>query len=154
MEMEVATPQKRITKPRIEFDLAEVEKLAGLGLTRKQIADSLGISETTLYSRRQESGEFDAAIKRGAAKGIQTVANSLFQNAVVNNNSTSQIFFLKARAGWRDTDRLEITGKDGAPIELKSAESEKRIQELMSILNLQDAIDVDYEEIEEQSDDE
>ena len=34
------------TKPRKAFDLAEVERLASLGLTREQIAAALGASIT------------------------------------------------------------------------------------------------------------
>jgi hypothetical protein len=41
------------------------------------------------------------AIKRGRAKGIVLVENKLFTETL-KGNVTSQIFFLKARAGWRD----------------------------------------------------
>jgi hypothetical protein len=42
------------------------------------------------------------AIESGAATGIKNVANALYQAAVVDKNTTAQIFFLKCRAGWRD----------------------------------------------------
>ncbi len=99
---------------KIEIDLAKVESLAAQGLTQDQIADALGISERTLHSRKAESAEFAAAIKRGKAKGIGVISNALFQNAK-SGNVAAQIFFLKARAGW--TDKTELTGKDGGPVD-------------------------------------
>ena len=61
---------KRKTKPKIEIDLAKVEVMAANGLTQQQIADSLGISVSTLYGRKRENEEFEEAIKRGKAKGM------------------------------------------------------------------------------------
>lgn len=95
---------------RIKIDLKEVERLAGLGLTQEQIAVSLGISARTLESRKAESAEFAEAIKKGQASAIQEVSNALFQNAR-NGNVTAQIFFLKARAQWKD--KHEGSDEDG-----------------------------------------
>ena len=54
------------------------------------------------------------AINRGAANGIATIANKLFE-AANNGNVTAQIFFLKARAGWRDRACLvELLGEADA----------------------------------------
>ena len=95
---------------KIEIDLKEVERLAGLGLTQEQIAASLGISSRTLDNRKAESAEFADAIKKGQAKGISEVANALWTNAM-GGNVTAQIFFLKARAKWKD--KHETEGDDG-----------------------------------------
>lgn len=94
---------------RIEIDLNEVERLAALGLTQEQIAASLGISARTLDNRKKESAEFADAIKAGQAQGISEIANALWQNAK-GGNVTAQIFFLKARAKWKD--RHEDAGED------------------------------------------
>lgn len=61
------------TKPKKEFDLAEVERLASLGLTREQIAASLGASVSTIYGRLRDDEEFADAVKRGEAQGIGAV---------------------------------------------------------------------------------
>lgn len=98
------------TKPRIDIDLEEVERLASLGLTMEQIAASLGISRTTLQTRKRESEQFAQAIEKGQAKGISEVANALWCNAT-GGNVTAQIFFLKARAKWKD--RHEGEPEDG-----------------------------------------
>ena len=37
-------------------------------------------------------------------------------------DTTSAIFFLKTQARWRETERHEITGADGGPLELSRIE--------------------------------
>ncbi len=93
----------------IEFDLARVESLAERGLTQHQIAAALGVSGRTVESRIAESSEFSEAVKRGAAKGIAFVANLLMEQAK-SGNVTSQIFYLKCRAGWREVQQVDHTG--------------------------------------------
>lgn len=91
-----------ITKPKIQIDLKQVESLAAQGLTQEQIALALGISVTTLDNRKRESEEFGAAIKRGQAKGVALVTNKLMES-IKGGNMTGMIFFLKCRAGWKET---------------------------------------------------
>lgn len=97
-----------------EIDLAEVERLASIGLTMEQIAHNLGIATSTLYVRKNESPEFSEAIKRGQAKGIEAVANKVFENAMAGN-VPSALFYLKARAGWRDTPLPDAESESDAP---------------------------------------
>jgi transposase len=100
---------------KTEIDYAKVELLAAQGLTHAQIADALGISEDTVTRRKKDTAEFADAIKRGQAKGIGLVTNKLMEQ-VKSGNTTAIIFYLKCRAGWRETTVQEITGKDGAQI--------------------------------------
>lgn len=116
-------------RPKIQPDIAEVERLASLGLTQEQIADALGVSARTLQKRKAESAEFSDAIKRGQAKGISAVANALFEKAM-GGDATSMIFFLKARAGWKETVRNENVdepsdGLKAAYAKMRAAQEEK-----------------------------
>ena len=95
------------TRPKIPISLKQVEALAAQGLTRKQIAEALGISPATVYDRQRKDEDFKAAIKRGKAKGIAKVSNALFQQAI-KGNITAQIFYLKTQAGWKEKDRLDV----------------------------------------------
>lgn len=97
----------------IQIDINEVERLASQGLTHDQIADCLGINRETLYARKRASSDFSDAIKRGQAKGIDTITNALHEQAKAGNTSAA-IFYLKNRAGWRD--KQELTGSDGGPL--------------------------------------
>ena len=87
--------------------------MAANGLTQQQIADSLGISVSTLYGRKRESEEFEEAIKRGKAKGVALVTNELMKQ-VKSGNVTAMIFFLKARAGWKEKNEVDLTNSDGS----------------------------------------
>ena len=96
----------------LAFDLAEVERCAALGLTKEQIALTLGIGYSTLFQKERENPEFKAAIKRGQAAGIKAVTNALYENAM-GGNTTAQIFFLKNRApeDWKDRTEQSVTSK-------------------------------------------
>ena len=124
---------KRPGKPRIEIDLARVTELASRGLSHEQIAAALGISRTTLQARKRECEQFAQAIEKGQAMGIEAVANALFDNAE-SGNVTAQIFFLKARAGWREKQEVELTGPNGGPIQTldTSKLSDAALKELLS----------------------
>ncbi len=87
---------------KFEFDLELVEQYASEGLSEIQIAESFGVSRATIQRNKAEDEAFAAAYKRGQASGVQKVANALFRQAM-NGNTTAQIFFLKARAGWKET---------------------------------------------------
>lgn len=102
----MAKTEKKKTKPKIEINLQQVETLAANGLTQQQIADSLGISVSTIESRLRESEEFKDAIKKGKAKGIALIANQLFEKAK-SGDTTSIIFYLKTQAGWKETQAVE-----------------------------------------------
>ena len=92
-------------RPEIKIDLAQVEKLASIGLNEQQIADSLGISQPTLARRKAKYEDFVEALKRGKAKGIAVVANNLFEQSKAGNVSAG-IFFMKNRAGWSDKQEI------------------------------------------------
>lgn len=94
-------------KPRKAFDLAEVERLASLGLTREQIAAALGASASTVYNRLRDDEEFSEAVKRGEALGIGAVASKLMDQ-INEGNTTAMIFYLKSRAGWRESSEIRV----------------------------------------------
>ncbi|ETN92145.1 hypothetical protein U062_00007 [Gammaproteobacteria bacterium MOLA455] len=70
--------------------------MASNGLTVTQIADCLGISESTLYAKQGEYKEFMDAIKKGRAEGLNQVSNALFEKAI-DGNVTAMIYYLKVR---------------------------------------------------------
>lgn len=104
-------PKKRGRKPtEITQELcSRAEALAAQGLDQDQIAYCLDMGTSTLYEKKAKYPEFAEAIKRGQAQGVQIVANSLFKSAT-NGNTTAQIFFLKAKGGWRDNLDLNLKG--------------------------------------------
>lgn len=108
----------KVPKPRVEIDVEQVEALASRGLTQEQIADALGIARSTLWAQRKSRDQIEQAIKRGHAKGISNIANVLYTEATQNKNITAAIFYMKARAGWRETDQRILTGIDDGPVQV------------------------------------
>src|SRR5262245_5399421 len=58
------------------------EKLCKLGATDEQIADALGMSETTVNAWKHDHVEFAAALKRGKAVADAEVAEKLYRRAM------------------------------------------------------------------------
>src|SRR4051795_10354345 len=84
----------------------EAQVLAGVGLPHSQIALLLGCDEKTL--RKHLHDELDL----GAAKATARVARTLFEKAL-GGDVASMIFWLKVRAGWKESSRLEHSGSIG-----------------------------------------
>ncbi len=91
-----------------------VKALAAVGIRHEDIAAKIEISADTLvkhYKRELDDGRVDA----NAA-----VAKSLYDQAKAGN-TTAMIFWLKTRAGWKETERHEVTGADGNDLVVKWA---------------------------------
>ena len=92
--------------------LKKIEKLAGLGLSDQAIADSLGVSRSTISRRKRDDDTFDAIIRKGKIKAVADISSALYESAMSGNSQSIQ-FFLKNRANtddlgnWRD--RTETT---------------------------------------------
>lgn len=131
-------------RPPIEITdkmLKETERMAGQGLTKEQIARCLGFSITTLMEKQKQIPEFLESIKKGQAKGLETITNALFKSANEGSN-TAQIFYLKNRGpeSWKDRveQKIESTNKieveDASIKKLQSSAEGREILEKISKL--------------------
>jgi len=68
--------------PQVKKRLPLVEKWCRDGLTEKQVAKNLGISETTLYDYKNKYPEFVKAINKGKEPFIAEVENALAKRAL------------------------------------------------------------------------
>lgn len=78
--------------------------LSAVGITYEDIAAKINISSDTLvkyYKQELDDGRVDANA---------TVAKGLFEQAK-NGNVAASIFWLKTRAGWKETQVHEVTAK-------------------------------------------
>jgi hypothetical protein len=125
-----------------------VEYMARCGLTDKQMAEKLGINETTFNTYKKQHEKFFMSIKDGKKDADDLVERSLFERATGYKNEnavkifmpagadepvyapytdhvapdvTAQIFWLKNRRPeqWRDNSKMELTGKDGNPLAIQ-----------------------------------
>lgn len=86
--------------------------MAGYGIPEADIAGVMGIDPKTL--RKHYRSELD----HGHTKANARVAENLFRKATGEGREavTAAIFWLKARAGWREVQRHEHAGVAGEPI--------------------------------------
>jgi hypothetical protein len=96
--------------------LEELEELTRCGLTDGQVAHCLNVSPPTLQKHKLESEEVSNALQRGRSRGIQRVANRLFEDAL-DGNTTAQKFYLQAVGAWRVTDQATVGSSADAAFE-------------------------------------
>jgi len=105
-------------------DLDKVEKLAGLGLTMKQIGGVFGLSVHNFESRIKKIPELREAYEMGKSKAIAYMATTLFERAKTDN--TCLLFYLKCVAGWNDRQVVDhnhkVSGSVAITPETKTAE--------------------------------
>ncbi len=102
-----------------EAQKAEVETLAAV-LSVQQIADYFGIGRTTFFSMMNRDPAIAERYKRGKARAIGAIAQSLI-NKARSGDMASMIFFLKTQAGWREVSPPELPEEDppGLTIDVK-----------------------------------
>ena len=88
----------------------QVKTLAGFGMKHEQIAVVMKMCQKTLERR------FKPELRDGIEHANANVIKSLYRNAVENNNVAAQIFWAKARCGWKETTIVE--GKGPVPLTL------------------------------------
>lgn len=133
------------TAYRVEY--AEwAEKLAKLGATDKELAESFEVTEATITNWKSAHPEFFASIKKGRQIADAEIASKLFHRATgyehpeddiraVNGeivitptikhyppDTTAAIFWLKNRRPdlWRDKVENQLSGPGGGAIAIKS----------------------------------
>ena len=105
---------------------AQVLASAGVGSPHGLIASNLGISEDTL------TRHFADELAKGRARAIEQMAKTCYARALGTGVGAHvlMMFWLKTQAGWKETDRREIVGADGKPIELINATPEPDLSSL------------------------
>ncbi|WP_211879917.1 hypothetical protein [Plastoroseomonas hellenica] len=91
-----------------------VKAMAGFGVPQEDIAKHIEIDPKTL--RLHFRRELDAGVLEANAK----VAQSLFHMATQGKNVAAAIFWLKARAGWREKQEIELSAKPAEPKPVES----------------------------------
>lgn len=90
---------------------ATISTMSLAGFTIRQVCETLKLSPETI------SEHYDDEMKHGRTRMMTDVVGSLAQRAIAGSD-TAAIFLAKARLGWSDRQSVELTGKDGNPIEI------------------------------------
>lgn len=104
----VNRPAKAQRKP-LAFDYAEVERLAGLGLTQEKIAIALGCSERTITNKLNNDANFAEAYARGKASREVFVASKL-QERIEDGDTSAIKFYLSSQCDWREARDQRVSG--------------------------------------------
>jgi hypothetical protein len=106
-------------KPFLATDVErrQVEAMSGYGVPFEQIAalvrDGIDIDTLRKY--------FKPELINGKAKANAQVGKGIFQKAMAGD-TTAQIWWSKCQMGWKETQRHELTGADGQPLEFAKIE--------------------------------
>ena len=95
----------------------QVEAFSGYGLPIEQIAVLIrgGIDTDTLRKH------FAIELQSGKAKANAQVGKTLFQK-VMAGDTTAAIWWSKTQMRWAETQKHELTGADGVPLEFAKIE--------------------------------
>ena len=116
--------------------LAQVELLAGRGLTNEQIAAYFGIKKTQFYLYRKKYPEINQYIRRGKAKAVAHVSGHLFRQ-IQDGSTPATIFYLRTQGRWvepskeDDKDNKKAASPDVTINVHDPIEAAKTYQELM-----------------------
>lgn len=126
----------------------QARKLCLLGSTDEELADFFGVVPQTIYNWQASHPEFLESIKRGKMMADAEVADRLYRRALGYEHEAVKIFqfqgapvevpyteiyppdtqaaslWLRNRQPkkWRDKQDVELTGKDGGPVEVTRVE--------------------------------
>jgi hypothetical protein len=110
----------------------QVEAMAGYGVPETDIARVIGIDPKTLRKHYRE--ELDT----GHVKANAKVAENLFRKATGDGREAviAAIFWMKTRAGWKETSVHEVGGRDGGPIQTNDGSARERLEALIERIHL------------------
>lgn len=90
-----------------------VKLMVAAGIPVKRIAKVKGMSDNTLRKH------FAREIETGHDEVTTRIADSLVRKAE-SGDTTAMIFYLKTQGGWKEAQKVEHSGPDGAPIQTQT----------------------------------
>jgi len=119
-----------------------VQVLSGIGVPQDQIALIIGVDPKTLRKSCRDD------LDRGMAEANTKVAQTLFTMATRGDNTAATIFWMKARAGWRE--KHDVTVKADSLEHYTDAELQQMIQAISKSLAIAEANEAAARQIEHQ----
>lgn len=135
----------RRTSPGFNFTPEQaqvVENLTALGMSLEDVGATLRVDPKLL------AVVYDYEIKTASARINATVAKTALGMAVSGANPDMTKFWLRTRAGWVETKRIEHTGMDGGPMEFSEVR-QMVVQKLHDEMALTQGADGVYAPIDE-----
>ena len=111
-----------------------VEAMSGYGVPETEIAGTLGENGIDPKTLRKH---FRQELDRGGTKANANVAQALYRSATSGEYPAASMFWLKCRAGWRETNILRHTWPQGEAVEITHKMEKdlgKRIMEQLAVV--------------------
>lgn len=109
-------------------ELNTVEYLASLGHTQEQLAIAIGISESTFELALKKINALRQAVSRGRAKAHKEMTMRAYEMALSDPGMMK--FWLSCKMGWSKTQKVELTGAGGGPLETSEETPEEKKKRL------------------------
>ena len=108
------------------YQARQVSIMACLGLAAKDIALVLNVEEKIVqtYYKKELRVTHNLANMMVARQALQMAMSGRFPDMTK--------FWLKSRAGWKETSAVELTGKDGAPLGEDGISAKDRLKEVLA----------------------
>ena len=119
----------RIAHKPTEEGRRQVEDMSGYGVRQEVICKVMRVSLPTLHKYYRD--DLDA----GDGKAQAAIGKALFDKAMAGNTA-ALIFLAKVRLGFKETSRVENTGTDGGPIQVKEEDVRERIAQKLNRLRV------------------
>lgn len=121
--------KRSVGRPRKEVDLKLAADLVRIQCTADEVCGVLDVSPDTLDRRLKEAGwnNFADFYERHAAEGRASLRRDQFKAARKGNSS---VLIWLGRQYLGQTDRREISGPDGGPIESRVETTGKRFEDM------------------------
>lgn len=119
----------------------QVKAMCAYGIPQEDIARVLAVDPKTLRKH------FPDELATGSTEANAKVAESLYKKATGDGASavTAAIFWLKTRAGWKETSIHQMTGADGGPIRTVDESPRERVERRLAGLKVVGGTDTDTE---------
>jgi len=104
--------KRLVGRPRLEFDLKQIEQLAAIQCTDGEIAAVLACSRQTILNRKDDDPDFLAAIKRGRESGKASLRR-LQWRAANAGNTTMLVWLGKQYLEQRDRQQVAHSSEGG-----------------------------------------
>lgn len=118
---------------KIDFtdaDYEKIETMAGYGLPLSKIAPLFGRSLRTFQNYKDSDERLQIALEAGKAKSHLNVAKTAYDLAVSGDCPQLTMFWLKTRAGWKETDAIEVK----AQLNIESESLDKLVGSIASLV--------------------
>lgn len=118
----MSTDNPRYIVPELTDEMREeIATFAMAQMTSEQIGYMLGMDQEVFSEFKAKYPEIKIIMKKNKNKMVHHVAKALLYNAIQMKDTPAIKFFLERKGGWHQKNQVEVTGKNGQPLQAITA---------------------------------